>query len=371
MAPVAGVNDKSDTRAIHATLCIDSEALDRFGSVIRHLVVGLVDQAVHVRLVSSDTRIEGLSLGPVQTHVHQRLTWPFAKKRSEEMLDALSAPAPTIVHALSRGSYEIAGLIAETFDADLVLQVTSRADMETIAVWTGQKVRRYLAFSQPIANELGDQLTSSSNDIRVIRPGVQASKQVACFTHPERIPTVLCSSAFDRDSGIDLLIEAVDMFRSRDRQVMVFLLGEGNKESYFRRMIRERKLSSWITLVNPMGDLTQAMRSADIFVRPNPETAISADVLEAMGSGMVIVSLASPICDHLHHDQTAIVAEDSAQSLAQVMEDLMNDPPHARTIAAAGIEYIRTHHSMSSMAQHTADAYRELALARKTLSLPE
>ena len=155
MDPVTGANDKSDTRAIHATLCIDSEALDRFGSVIRHLVVGLVDQAVHVRLVSSDARIEGLSLGPVQTHVHQRLTWPFAKKRSEELLDALSAQAPTIVHALSRASYEFAGLLAETFDADLVLQLTSRADCESIAAWTGQKVRRYLSFSQPLAPTSG------------------------------------------------------------------------------------------------------------------------------------------------------------------------------------------------------------------------
>ncbi len=372
MTDVTTADDSSSQRPISTAMCIDGEALDRFRPVLRHLVVGLVDQAIHTRLVSDDTRIEALSLGPVQTLVHQKVVWPVAKRRTEQLLDALSGQPPTIVHAFTGSSYAVADVIAESFDADLVYQITSLADCDALAERTGPHIERFLALSRPLASVLTEQLAISVDRVKLIRPGVQAAKQASCFADPERIATIMCTSAFHRDSGIDRLITAVEVLRKRDRAVMVFLLGEGNKEALFRKTIRERGLSRWITLVNPIGDVGQAMRGADMFVRPASVAAVSADVLQAMGAGMAVVSIASDVCDHLRHNETALVCDgESGEALARSIELLLEDPSRARKMAASSMEYIRTHHSMSSMAQHTADTYRELALARATLSLPE
>ena len=127
-------------------------------------------------------------------------------------------------------------------------------------------------------------------------------------------------------------------------------------------MIRSRGLSSCATLAHPAGDLTRAMRGIDIFVQPSAETAFSDGGLQAMGAGMAVVTFPNTVCDHYRSNETAVVCDKpTAQSLADAIERLLTDRVTARRIATAGIEYVRAHHAVSSMAQRTADAYRKLA----------
>ena len=49
---------------------------------------------------------------------------------------------------------------------------------------------------------------------------------------------------------------------------MLFLLGRGRYEDAIRRQIQRLGLSSVVTLAHPRGDVTGALRNADIFVLP-------------------------------------------------------------------------------------------------------
>lgn len=362
--------EEQSSRSVSAALCVDAEALDRFGRVLRNLLVGLVDQAVNVRLLSCDPRIDTLTLGPVQTLVHKRLTWPIAGRRIEELLGALSTHPPRVVHAMSRLSYGVANTVAEAFDADLVLQATSRADCDAIAQRSGQRVGRILAFTQPLRTVLEEQVNIASELVELVRPGVLASQHIACFTDPNRVPTLLCLSPLERGSGVDRLIEAVAILQKRDHSLMLFVLGQGSWEHALRREIHERRLSACVTLAHPAGDLSQAMHSADVFVRPRTDTAFTENSLQAMGAGMAVVTCPSPVFDFFRHRETALVCEKpKAESLAAAIEQLLTDRAFAQRIATAGMEYVREHHAMSRMAERTADVYRKLALARATFSL--
>ena len=75
---------------------------------------------------------------------------------------------------------------------------------------------------------LQEQLRIPAERIDLVRPGVLASQGIACFADPQRVPTVLCSSALERGSGVDRLIEAVDILRKRDQELLLFLLGQGS-----------------------------------------------------------------------------------------------------------------------------------------------
>ena len=74
-ADVADSEDTPSPMAVNVALCVDAEGLDRLASALRYLAVGLVDQAIQVRLLSSDARIESMTLGPIQTLVHDRIHW--------------------------------------------------------------------------------------------------------------------------------------------------------------------------------------------------------------------------------------------------------------------------------------------------------
>ena len=372
MPLVSEAMDNSRPPVVSVALCVDTDAFDRFGRVLRHLAVGLVDQAIPIRLLSCDSRVETLTLGPIQTLLHQPVVWPVRKRRLEQLVDVLSHQPPTVVHAMSGPSYGIALAIAEAFDLDVVFQVTSMEDCDGIAQLEETGIRRFLAFSEPLAGVLETQLKIDSDRIELVRPGVPVSQQIACFAQPQRIATILCTSPFEKDSGVDRLITALDLLRTRGHTPLVFLLGRGRYESALRGLARARNLSREVTFAQPLGDPVTVMRSADIFVQPSSDTGITADSLQAAGAGMAVVACSGGVTDHLRDGETALVCERATgENLADAIERLLADHAFARELATGAVEYVRTHHSMSAMAERTAATYRQLALSRSTFSIKE
>lgn len=391
MADVSQATESARSPTVSAVLCVDSEALGRFGRVLRHLCVGLVDQAVSVRLLSSDPRVESLALGPIQSLIHPPVAWPAAGRRMGRLLDTLAGQPPTVVHAMSQGSYRLAAGVAEAFDSDLVLGVTSLADCDRVtphlsppkthasdpADSAGERRGagghvHFHAFNEPLAKVLETQLKIARERIEIIRPGIPVAPRAACFAEPGRVATVLCTSAFERDSGVDRLISAVGLLVQRGHTLQLFLMGEGEMEPALRRLVRTRGLSSSVTFAPLLSDLTAAMHSADVFVRPSSDSQFTADGLLAMGAGLAVVTDPSAFLDHIRAGETAMVcAHPTAESLAETIERALNHRQEAIELASAAMEYVSEHHAMSTMAERTAAAYRRLALTRATFAIRE
>ncbi len=149
--------DNLGSRTVSVALCVDGEGYTRLHRVLRNLVIGLIDHAVNVQLICPDERIKELSFGPIRTVVHQPVTWLSGNRRIAKVLEMLAPSPPTMVHAVSVGSYELASAIAEVYEADLVIQVTSLADCEGLAQVEDERVGAYLPFSLPLAQVLREQ----------------------------------------------------------------------------------------------------------------------------------------------------------------------------------------------------------------------
>ena len=370
-----GVSEAPDSQAappLRVAFCADTDAIDRFRGLVRHMVVGLVDQAVPLQLVSEDARIESLCLGPVRAFVHERLVWPFAGRRLSQLLDEVSTQQPTIVHAYCQGSYGVAREMADAFDADMTCTVSSLADCEALAQAGVHSVERVFAMSEPLVRVVVDQLRAPAEKVSLVRPGVQVMELAACFAQAGRIPSILSTSPLTRKSGVDVLLEAVDLLRQRDHELMLFLLGRGRYERAIRQQIRRRGLSSVVTLAHPRGDITGALCNADIFVLPTETPSLSADTLQAMGAGVAVVAYLNSVSDHFRAGETAAVCErPTAEALAGTIEGLLCDRDEAQAMANRGMTHVRTHHAVSEEAQRLADAYREIALSRMTIPLTE
>lgn len=362
----------TEQRPLNVALCIDQNAIDRFRRVIQHLLVGLVDQAVSLRVVSSDSRVQRFSLGPARATIHQPPAWPWTRQRLGQLIDAVSGQPPMVVHAVARDTFRVAAALAEAFDADPVVQVTSLADCEALANWQGPPIARYIAMTQSLAIALTDQLSISKDRVVFIRPGALAGREIMCFPQPERTATLLSVATFDDFATMEPLIDAVTQLVKNGHSFMLFILGEGRQESKVRRIIRDRNLTANVALAHAEGTTAQAIDSADIFVRPSVDKAFYDDSLHAMATGTVVVSCPNPLYDHLRDGETAVVCQQaSASSLVEGIEKLLNDHDAARDLAARGMEYVRKHHAMSAMAEQTANLYRTLALARATFRIKE
>lgn len=370
MVPVPPTDDRSRAASVNAALCLDRTAFERFGGILRHLCVGLVDQNIPLRIVGSDPHIETLRLGPVQAVVHPPIAGLTGGRRLERLLDSLSAQPPSVVHAVSMGSYRTAASIAREFDADLVLGVTSLDDIEEVGRFAERADVHFQPWSNALAVVLDSRRHIDRTHVEVIAPGVPASAKPVAFDHPGRVATLVSTSRFDADSGLDRLIAAVEILVQRQVELQLFLLGEGPRERVLRKSVRARQLSAHVAFAPNFDDPTAALSSADLFIHPTSSATFPGDTLQALGIGLALVTGPDEVADHHRPGETACVyADGTADALAEAIESLLRDRPAAQRLAAAGLEYVRRNHGVSSMAERVAAAYRRLALNQSTFAI--
>ncbi len=372
MAFVSDQPGESKALAVSAVILVDHDAFDRWHCVLRHLVVGLVDQAVSLRWLSDDPRARSLALGPVETNIHGSMRWPHLRRQRSELLSYLEPQPPTIVQAMSGGSYKLAGETASALDADLVLTMSSSRDGEALRAVDPARVERFVVSGEPLSLVLTQHQKIATEKIVLIRPGVQTGQYVASFDDPDRTVTLLCTSPFERHGGVEHLIEAIHALDGRGHKIMAFLLGRGRQESMLRRMVRDRGLLGRVTFSQAMDDPTPAMHGADIYVDTSSEPAFREHSLQAMANGLVVVANANPSIDHLRDGETArLCPRPTPQALIDTIESVLRDPAAAHRMALSAQQYAREHHAVSAMAEQLAAVYRTLAVARATFSLSE
>jgi glycosyltransferase involved in cell wall biosynthesis len=372
MAPVAQAPDTLRAHSVHLALSISGECLDRFEPILRHLVVGLVDHVARIHLVSSDPRMEKLALGPTQAVIRPFPRWPLSRRRVHHIVDAILPTSPTVVHAMSGPSYAASLALAEEFDADLVLQVTSLEDCAEMERYVAEHVGRVLCFTEPLAGVLSRQWKLPGELVEVVRPGIAVTPRPSCFARVDRVPTLVCTAPFTRTGGVDRVIEAAHITKKRGRRAMFFLLGHGPFESALRQRARDLGVLSSVTFAHPGGNPFDVISNADIFIHPSSSGGLYLEALQAMGLGLAVVAVPDPVADFLHSGQTALVCEGAtASNVADGIDDLLTDRPLAQRLAASALEYARANHSMSAMADRTGAVYRQLLLARSTFALRE
>jgi len=372
MIDVATSSRKSKPLGVNAAVLVDSDAYDRMRCVLRHMAVGLVDQSIRFRWLSEDPRVASLSLGPVDATIHRPIRWPRRSRGMSELVAAFEANPPTIVHAMSHGSYSLAAALALTFDADLVLQITSQRDCDLLGEVDLTRVGRFIPLSEPLADVLNKQVGIEPSRIVLIRPGVRTQTAAAGFGDALRTITMLSTTPFDKQHGLDRLVEAIDALARRGHSLMVFMVGRGPYESTLRRLVHDRGLLPRVTFGRGLEDPGETMHGADLFIETSPLAEFREDVLQAMAAGLVVVAAANPAVDHLRDEETAFVASrTSAQSLLQTLERVLGNQAAAHRLAESAQRYVREHHTVSAMAEQLASTYRSLVVNRTTFPLPE
>lgn len=367
----SGVDETSVLR-VDVAICIDGEALSRLRPVVRHLCVGLVDNSAQVRVVTSSPDAASLaSLGPVQLMVHPILAWPMRRSRLRKIVDFLSPQPPSIIYAISRGSYHLGDRLSQTFDTDLVVQLSSAADLDALGNQVGTRIAHRIASSEPLFSALMEREEATIENSTLIRPGVLRGSELSCFTEPHRVPSIVCATRLEKRYGLDVVIEAIRVVRDNGHPLLAFFAETGPAEPTLRKLVHDRKLSANVTFARPTGEPTEILRGADILVVPPGDEAISARPLQAMANGTAVVCFEPGVADYFHDGRTAVVCKErTAAALARSIETLLLDQEFARQMATNARQYVTEHHPMSGMAERTVAVFRQLVLRRQTIPMP-
>ena len=145
-------------------------------------------------------------------------------------------------------------------------------------------------------------------------------------TKPLRLITVGRLSVTKR---LELLIEMMDLLKKENANVTLTIVGGGVLEGELRQSLAEKALGEIVTIAGRRGseDIPALYREHDLFVSASAQEGMSNAMLEAMASGLPIVTTR---CEGVHEliiDNGVIVDDPQPALLAEAVRTLQDDPP--------------------------------------------
>lgn len=348
-------------KPIRAALVIDQLSFDRLGPIIGHLTVGLLDSISEILLITPAAAAQRLSLGPVRVIEHPRLRWPMRERITRRIIKRLAEHPPTLFHAISSRSFPLARELALEARRPLVGHILGTEDLHPRSQAAFDGMDKVIAASKPLVELSLERHLIEADRVVLIRPGLLPESAPSCFVRDDRIPTLLCMSALDSATGVDRLIQAVKILVAEKQDLMLFLVACGPAEGRLRKLVEREGLIKHVTFSQPMSDWITTMRAADVFVVPGDVDRVDLRLLHALAAGMAAVTGAMPNSDFVIDRRTVMVCPNpTSEALAKTIRQLLRDRAEARLLASRALKHCKQHHSLSDMAQKTADVYHEL-----------
>ena len=208
------------------------------------------------------------------------------------------------------------------------------------------------------------------SDIFTIVPG---ATDVARFAPPDNAalgalrspPVLLYHGRVDKRKGVIELLEAAAQLVASGRSLRLVVSGIGPDVQAARDRAAALGLDACTQFTGHVSydDAPLAYRQGDIFVSPTYSEGFSNTILEAMASGLPIVSTrVVGVVDCLEHERDALLVEaQDAAGLADAIARLLDDAPLRQRLARRALDDVRRLYSWQAVGQQIMAAYGQVA----------
>jgi sugar transferase (PEP-CTERM/EpsH1 system associated) len=240
--------------------------------------------------------------------------------------------------------------------------------------WVWSHVDRLLSVSSRLAERMSAAVGISVDRITVLRNGVDLTRfgrtgrndarqslgvadDVALFGHAGRLVEVKDQAA---------LVAAAAVLKAQGRRFRVVIAGEGPCRTALEAQIAREGLADCVQLLGHRADVERLYGALDAYVLCSRSEGMPNTILEAMASGIAVVSTRVGGADELVVDgETGIlVPAGQPAQLAQAMAQLIASPDRSRAMGRAGRARAVASFSLPAMVAGYKAAYREGATSR-------
>ena len=337
-------------------------SLANLGSVVRHLIVGMLDAPTAVTFVCPDDADVSYLPDPlVQTVRYQPTRLPFLRGRSlAAAAGRLRAANVSLLHALDADALPGTRHLATRLDIDYLVGVYSLRRPPQISDPHCQAV---LAASEPIRKMLVDAHAAPADMVHLLRPSVHQARNATCFIDPSHAVSIVAAGEMKTLGPFAAVLEAFAELRQARRECVFFLIGTGQAERAVRKLAEDLRLLGEVTFVDPTrpGEITGILKAADIFISPASSERVDIQLLAAMAGGVPVLAAANGADDFVIPDQTALTFPGgSAGELTVKLKALLDDRAAARAMAESALAHLRAHHSPAKVARQLVEIYRSI-----------
>lgn len=230
-------------------------------------------------------------------------------------------------------------------------------------------VRIWKSAASVISNSQGlKELALESNprqEIGVIYNGINIDqfKPDASRKNPEEFVITPGGSRITTRKGLNYLVEAVSELVTGHPNIRLRIMGEGNSEEDLKNMVRELKLENNVEFLGriPHENTVPRYQEADLFVLPSLNEGMSNAMLEALATGLPIVTTNTGGASELVKDgeNGFIVEFQNSHDIAQKIKTIMDDKELRESMSRKSLEMSKEM-SWQSVAEKYAGTYEKI-----------
>ena len=282
----------------------------------------------------------------------------------------LGRHSPTILHVHSRrGADTVGGWSARAVGVPAVL--TRRVDNRELAAWARLKYRPYQAvvvISSAIEKELLGHVGLESSrvftvpsaiDSQRFRPAPARERLIETFCLPAQALVIGVVAQLIPRKGHALFFECLPEILSRYPDVHLLCFGRGPLRKSLLRRLAHLNLATRVKLVGFRADLPDLLPGLDLVVHPAEREGLGVAVLEAMSSGVPVVSsTAGGLIDLIEDGVHGLTFEpDDRQGLSAAVARMLSDPELRGRFGVAGRMRAEAEFSVDRMSQRYLEIY--------------
>lgn len=164
--------------------------------------------------------------------------------------------------------------------------------------------------------------------------------------------------------GHETLVDAIAALRSSRPDLRAVIIGpDGSATPRVTARISDLGLTDRVRLVGYRADVPALLPRADVFVLPSIHEGFPGVVIEAMATGLPIVSSAIPAVEGLleHEENSLLVPHSCPAPLAEALDWLLGDRALAHRLGARARSDFRERFTLDRIAARTVQMYEDVA----------
>ncbi len=208
---------------------------------------------------------------------------------------------------------------------------------------TKHRVKQYLANSEAVKDFYVKKIGVQPEKITVIPNGIDTEYFDSILPNPNLRASpgiaphdfvIICVANFHINKGHRYLLEAFESLFPKFRHAKLLLIGDGSKRKNLERQINAYQAKHSILFLGRRTDVPQLLKISDCFVLPTLFEGMSNALIEAMATGLPVITTDIPENRELiEHEKTGIfVQPKDSHALTKAIEQLLDSPEKCETL---------------------------------------
>nr|WP_236642342.1 glycosyltransferase [Salinigranum halophilum] len=173
--------------------------------------------------------------------------------------------------------------------------------------------------------------------------------------------TLLYVGPLSERKGIKYLLTAMDDILEQYSEVGLIIVGGGDKR-HLQNLAKNLGIESHIRFDGFVSEklLPEYYRAADIFVFPSLLEGFGMVLVEAMASGLPVISTTSSAIPEVVGDAGILVSPKSSAEIAEAVETLILNTRYAQSIGSSGRDRVNNQFTWDNTGKKLQEIYNEL-----------